>query len=57
MAVVDAKKLLVFFHHFVHFFLAVLKHGNPPVRCLGGSSKAPARGAAGSLAAEIQGVG
>jgi hypothetical protein len=46
MPVVDAKKLFVFLHQPFHFFLAVFKHGNPPVRCLDENSEAAAREAA-----------
>jgi hypothetical protein len=32
MTVVDAQKLFVLLHQFFHFFLAVFKHGIPPVQ-------------------------
>jgi hypothetical protein len=46
MPVVNAKKLFVFLHQLFHFFLAVFKHWNPPVRYLDENSEAAAREAA-----------
>jgi hypothetical protein len=43
MTVVDAEKLFVFLHQFFHFFLAVFKHGNPPLECLEENNEAEPR--------------